>query len=101
MAAVGENAHGVQRHGLLDAPPAPQLALDCSQAIATAEQGGTINQIIAAIAAGFVEKLLAGSCTWMASYFDVDDGTLRCVPAEPKTVADIVGVHVNAVTRQT
>ena len=94
-------APSLQRPDLLDAPPAPQLALDCSQAIATAEQCGTINQIIAAIAAGFVEKLLAGSCTWMASYFDVDDGTLRCVPAEPKTVADIVGVHVNAVTRQT
>ena len=33
----------------------------------------------------------------MASYFDLDDGTLRCLPADPKLVADIAGLHVNAV----
>ena len=33
----------------------------------------------------------------MASYFDLDDGTLRCLPADPKLVADIAGLHPNAV----
>ena len=32
------------------------------------------NQFVAAVAATYVEKLLAGSCTWMASYFDLADG---------------------------
>jgi len=60
-------------------------------------QGPTINQIVASIAASYVEKLLAGTCRWMASYFDFDDGTLRCLPADPKLVADIAGLHPNAV----
>jgi hypothetical protein len=33
----------------------------------------------------------------MGAHFDLDDGTLRCLPADPKTVAEIAGLHVNAV----
>ena len=40
---------------------------------------------------------MAGTCTWMASYFDLDDGTLRCVAADPKIVAGMAGLHVNAI----
>ena len=94
-------APSLQRSDLLDAPPAPQPALDCAAAVAHNIQGPTINQVVAAVAASFVEKLLDGSCAWMAAYFDLDDGTLRCVPAEPRTVAGIVGLHLNAVTKQT
>ncbi|MFN8472131.1 MAG: ThiF family adenylyltransferase [Anaerolineae bacterium] len=94
-------APSLQRPDLLDAPPAPQPALDCAAAMAISEQGGTVNQAVAAIAASFVEKLLDGSCGWMASYFDLDDGTLGCVPAEPRAVAGIAGLHLNAVTKQT
>jgi len=39
--------------------------------------------VVAAIAASYLEKLLAGTCSWMATYLDFDDGTLRCVPAAP------------------
>jgi hypothetical protein len=53
--------------------------------------------VVAAIAASYLEKLLAGTCSWMASYFDLDDGTLRCVPTDPKIVPSIVGLHPNAV----
>ncbi len=90
-------APSIQRPDLLDAPPAPQTQVDCAQAVAQGDQGPTINQVVAAIAGSFVEKLLAGTCMWMASYFDLEDGTLRCVAADPKTVAGIVGLHVNAV----
>ena len=55
------------------------------------------HQVVAALAASYVEKLLAGTCAWLASYFDLDDGTLRCVPAIPKVVAAIAGLHPNAV----
>ncbi len=90
-------APSLQRPDLLDAPRAPQPRLDCAEAVAQGDQGPTINQVVAAIAASFIEKLLAGTCTWMAGYFDLDDGTLRCVAADPKTVAGIAGMHVNAV----
>ena len=90
----------LQRPDLLDAPPSPAPPLDCAEATAREIQGPTINQVVAAIAASFVEKLLAGSCRMMSAYFDMDDVTLRCIPAEPKTVAGIVGLHPNAVTRR-
>jgi hypothetical protein len=65
------------------------------------DQAPTINQVVAAIAASYVEKLLAGTCGWMASYFDLDDGTLSCVPADPKTVAAIAGLHHNVIAQPT
>ena len=90
-------APSLQRPDLLEAPPEPQPRLDCAEAVAQGDQGPTINQVVAAIAASYIEKLLAGTCTWMASYFDLDDGTLRCVAADPKTVAGMAGLHPNAV----
>ena len=83
----------LQRPDLLDAPPAPVPAPDCAEAVALHEQGGTINQVMAAIAASTIERLLDGTCTAMASYVDMDDGTLRAVHAEPKGVAHIVGMR--------
>jgi hypothetical protein len=71
--------------------------LDCAEAATTGDQGKTINQVVAAIAAGFVEKLLDGGCEWMAAYFDLDDGTVRCVPADPRLVAQLAGLHLNAI----
>jgi hypothetical protein len=92
-------APGLQRPDLLVSPPEPKRTprLDCAEAVAQELQGPTINQVVAAIAASIVEKLLAGSCTWMGAYFDLDAGTLRPVPAEPATVASITGLHPNAV----
>lgn len=90
-------APSLQRPDLLDAPPEPRPQADCAEAVAAGDQGPTVNQVVAALAASYVEKLLDGSCTWMASYFDLDDGTLRCIPADPKTVAAIAGLHPNAV----
>ncbi|HEU5423017.1 MAG TPA: ThiF family adenylyltransferase [Nitrolancea sp.] len=92
-------APGLQRPDLLVSPPEPErsLHLDCAEAIAQELQGPTINQVVAAIAASMVEKLLAGTCAWMGVYFDLDAGTLRPVPAEPATVAAIAGLSHNAV----
>ncbi|MBI4496618.1 MAG: ThiF family adenylyltransferase [Chloroflexi bacterium] len=90
-------APSLQRPDLLDTPPEPHPEPDCAEAVAEGAQGPTINQVVAAVMASYVEKLLAGNCGWMASYFDLDDGTLRCVPADPKTVAGIAGLHINAV----
>ena len=94
-------APSLQRPDLLEARPEPRQPPACAEAVAEGTQGPTINQVVAVIAASFVEKMLAGTCGWMASYFDLDDGSLRCVPAEPKTVATLVGLHVNAVAPPT
>lgn len=91
-------APGLQRPDLLESPPAPPAPrLDCAEAVAQDLQGPTINQVVAAVAASMVEKLLAGTCAWMGAYFDLDTGTLRPVPADPATVAGIAGLHRNAV----
>jgi PRTRC genetic system ThiF family protein len=97
----GLPAPSLQRPDLLDVPPESRPRLDCAEAIAAGDQGPTINHVVAAIAASYVEKLLERACGWMASYFDLDDGTLRCVPAEAKIVASIVGLHPNAVAPPT
>lgn len=94
-------APSLQRPDLLHASPEPRPQPDCAEAVADGEQGPTINQVVASIAAGYVEKLLCGTCSWMASYFDLDDGMLRCLPADPKIVANIAGLHPNAVAPPT
>lgn len=94
-------APSLQRPDLLTATPDPRPPMDCAEAVAEGEQGPTINQVVASIAASFVEKLLAGTCGWMASYFDMDVGMLRGLPADPKLVADIAGLHQNAVAPPT
>jgi PRTRC genetic system ThiF family protein len=90
-------APSLQRPELLEGPPVPPPAADCAVAVARAEQGPTINQFVAAVAAQVVEQLLEGRCRWMGAYFDLDDGTLRCVPAEPRTVAGLVGLATRTV----
>jgi hypothetical protein len=95
-------APGLQRPDLLTSPPAPRPPqADCAEAVARAEQGATINQVVAALAASVVERLLAGTCAWMGVYFDLDAGTLRGVPADPTTVAAMAGLRRNAVAPPT
>lgn len=91
-------APSFQRPDLLVAPPEPVAhePRDCARAVSDGEQGRTINQLMAALTAAYVERLLDGTCGWMATYVDLDDGFLRCVPAEPRAVASVVGVTPGA-----
>jgi PRTRC genetic system ThiF family protein len=90
-------APSLQRPDLLEAPPAPAPRLDCAEAVAAEEQSGTVNQVVAALGAAVAERLLGGTCGWSAVYFDVDDGLLRCVAAEPRAVAQVAGLRPDAV----
>ena len=83
----------LQRPDLLEAPPTPLRRLDCAEAIAEEQQGSTINQVVAAVAASSVERLLDGTCRSMASYVDMDTGMLRTVPIEPSAVASASRIH--------
>ena len=89
-------APSLQRPDLLVTPPAPEPELDCAERVVRGDQGPTINQVVAAIAASFVEKLLASTCSWLGIYFDMEQGTLRTIQAEPKVVAQLSDLHVNA-----
>jgi hypothetical protein len=95
-------APSLQRPDLLASPPEPVLRprRDCAVAVAEGDQGKTINQMMAALLAAYVERLVDGTCRWMATYFDLDDGFLRFVPAEPHQVASVVGLHPNALLRR-
>ncbi len=92
-------APSLQRPDLLEAPPPPEALPphDCAEAVAQDEQGATVNQYVAALLAGYVEQLLAGRCRWMRTVFDLDSGLHAAVPADPKLVADLAGLHPNAV----
>jgi hypothetical protein len=90
-------APSLQRPDLLQAPPQTTVQPPaCAVAVAVGEQSATINQIMAALMASYVERLLDRRCAWMASYVDMDNGTLQCVPADPRQVVPIVSLHVNA-----
>ena len=93
-------APSLQRPDLLQAPPSSdaQPPATCAVAVVRHEQSATINQLMAAILASYVERLLAGTCTWMATYVDLQDGFLQCVPADPRQAA-AVGLHPNALVR--
>jgi PRTRC genetic system ThiF family protein len=92
----------LQRPDLLQTPmPAARDAVTCAAAVSRGEQSATINQIMAALVVSYVERLLERRCGWMATYVDLENGTLQCVPAEPKHVASIVGLHVNALVAPT
>jgi hypothetical protein len=69
----------VQRPELLaQAPPRQE---DCTQ---IAEQGPTINQIMASLLVEVIRRLIDGSCSWMQLYLDMEAGTLHPVPAMPE-----------------
>jgi hypothetical protein len=95
-------APSLQRGDLLQAPPSgnAQPPATCAVAVVRHEQSATINQLMAAILASYVERLLAGTCTWMATYVDLQDGFLQCVPADPRQAAAVVGLHPNALVSQ-
>lgn len=96
-------APSLQRPDLLTAPPEPtrDLPLDCARAVSEGEQSRTINQVMAALVATYLDRLLDGTCSWMATYVDLTDGVLRCMPAEPRSVATSVGLRPQQLVMRT
>ncbi len=76
----------LQRPDLLNQAPSGR---DCA-AIAE-EQGPTINLVMAALVVEVVHRLIAGTCTWVQLYLDLETGTLTSVPATPATIKSIWG----------
>jgi ThiF family len=93
---TGLPAPGLQRPDLLAASPSPALAraASCAQQVEDGERGRTINQLMAGLVSAYVERLLDGTCRWMATYLDLTDGLLRCVSAEPRAVSACTGAPI-------
>jgi len=89
----------LQEPALLIPPTAPVAEdMDCAEAVEANLQSPVVNQAMASLVLQFISKLLEGKLTWMGAYIDLDAGTLRPIPAEPKTVAKMVGVRVDQLT---
>lgn len=86
----------VQEPALLIPPTEPVVQdMDCAEAVEANLQSPVVNQAMATLVLQFVSKLLEGTLTWMGLYVDLGAGTLHPIPAEPKTVARLVGVKVD------
>lgn len=79
------------------APPTRQVRddMDCAEAVRAEEQGPVINQAMAMLVLQFVHKFLKNELTWMGAYLDLEAGTLQAVPAQPETVARMLGIKVD------
>jgi len=85
----------LQLPSLLIPPTKPIARQDCAEAIELDGQSPTINQAMAVLVLEFIYRLLTGKLTWMGAYIDLEAGTLQTVPAEPVTVARMLGVKVD------
>lgn len=81
----------IQRPELLAQVPPRR---DCNDAVATGEQGPTINLAMAALVLEVVRRLIDGTCPWMQIYLDLDQGTLSPVYATPEAVSKMTGIKV-------
>lgn len=73
---------------------------DCAEAVIAEEQSPVINQAMAALVMEFVSQLIKGTLNWMGAYLDLGAGTLHVVPAEPSTVASMLGISIKELTKR-
>ena len=52
---------------------------------------------MAALVLQFVYKLMNGELDWMGAYMDLDTGTLSTIPADPATVARMLGLKETSI----
>ena len=64
----------------------------CAEAVATDEQGPTINQAMGALVVEVVRRIIEGTCPWMQLYLDLDAGTLTPTMATPEVVSRLTGI---------
>lgn len=81
----------LQQPALL-APQIKPVRRDCAEAVRDNEQSPVINKAMAALVLQFVYKLMNGELDWMGAYLDLDTGTLSTIPADPATVARMLGL---------
>jgi hypothetical protein len=77
--------------------PVPEKqTLDCATAVRREEQSPVINQMMATLVLQAVHQLINDRLNWMATYVDLEAGTLSTIHIEPETVARVCGVQVDS-----
>ena len=95
-----EGAHTVSRlpspsmqvPALLIPPTKPEPARDCAEAVVDNEQSPTINQAMATIVLDMTWKFLSNKLTYMGVYVDLEAGSLKYIPNEPKTLSRLFSI---------
>jgi PRTRC genetic system ThiF family protein len=78
-------------------PPAAKESdtRSCAEAVIAEDQSPVINQYMAALVLQFIDRLLTQKLTWMGAYIDLEACNSHPVPADPVTVARMLGVKVD------
>ena len=82
-------APALQRPDLLNPPaepPAPAADIDCAAAIQLTDQDPTINHLMASLIVHVVHRIITVSCTLMALYIDLEQGTVLPKTATPENM---------------
>ena len=74
----------IQKPELLNQAPTPRSCAEVAE-----EQGPTINLTMAAVVVEVVRRLIAGTCSWVQLYLDMEAGTLIPVFATPETIKSL------------
>ena len=90
----------IQRPDLLTSIPDEPPDTDCAAALDLTDQDPTINAMMAMHAVHTVRRIVAGTCTYMSQYVNLEDGSTVSNPAVPENVARITGLDVDALTEQ-
>ena len=88
----------MQRPDLLTSIPDEPPDTDCAAALDLTDQDPTINGIMALHAVHTVRRIVAGTCTYMSQYVNLEEGSIVSTPASPENVARITGLNMKIPT---
>ena len=96
---AGETCHlapapTLQRPDLLTAVSTRPPDVDCAAALDLTDQDPTVNHMMASLVLQVVRRMVAGSCSWMGLYLDMDLGTITPTYVTPEAVERLVEANV-------
>ena len=81
----------LQRPDLLTTVPTTPPDVDCAAALDLTDQDPTINQMMASLVLMVVRRMVAGACSFMGLYLDMEQGTVTPTYATPEAAERVVG----------
>ena len=81
----------LQRPDLLTTVPTTPPDVDCAAALDLTDQDPTINQMMASLVLMVVRRMVAGACSFMGLYLDMEQGTVTPTYVTPEAVARVMG----------
>ena len=81
----------LQRPDLLTAVPTTPPDIDCAAALDLTDQDPVVNQMMASLVLMVVRKMVAGTCSVMGLYVDMELGTVTPTYVTPEAVERVLG----------